>query len=99
MEIAHSMKAATKQSSELRTPNGSVPVNLEIQFTTTGKTCYRCGSKGHPQEKYHFKAQNVTIVTRRYILLRYAGHPQDNQTRKIQPSIEQPKVQENIPIF
>ena len=33
------------------------------------------------------KHKNVTIVTRRDILLTYAGHPQDKQTRKIQPSL------------
>ena len=63
MEMAQSMEAATKQSSELCTPSGPVLGNPDIQFTTTGKTCNRCGSKGHPQEKYHFKTQNVTIVT------------------------------------
>ena len=57
MEIAQGMEAATKQSSELRTPSGSVAGNPDIQFTTTGKACYRCGSKGHPQEKCYFKTQ------------------------------------------
>ena len=57
MEIAQGMEAATKQSSEVCIPNGSVAGNLDIQFTTTGKIWYRCGSKGHPQEKCHFKTQ------------------------------------------
>ena len=48
MEIAQSMEAATKQSSELHTPSVSVHTSQDIQFTTTGKTCYRCGNKGHP---------------------------------------------------
>ena len=53
MEIAQGMEAAPKQSSELR---ASVPANQEIQFTTT-ENCYRCGGKGHPQEKCYFKTQ------------------------------------------
>ena len=57
MEIAQSMEAATKQSSELNTPSVSVPTSQDIQFTTTGKICYKCGNKGHPQEKCHFRTQ------------------------------------------
>ena len=57
MEIAQTMEAATKQSSELHTPSGPVSASQDIQFTTDGKACYRCGNKGHPQEKCHFKTQ------------------------------------------
>ena len=75
MEIAQGMEAATKQSSELR---ASVPANQEIQFTTT-ENCYRCGGKGHPQEKCYFKTQNVRIVARRGILLKYAEQLKNNR--------------------
>ena len=57
MEIAQGMEAATKQSSELCAPSGPVSASQDIQFTTTGKACYRCGSIGYPQEKCHFKTQ------------------------------------------
>lgn len=57
MEIAQIMEAAITQSSELHTPSVSVPTSQDIQFTATGKTCYRCGSKGHPQKKCCFRAQ------------------------------------------
>ena len=75
MEIAQGMEAATKQSSKL---HASVPVNQEIQFTTTGN-CYRCGGKGHPQEKCYFNTKNVTIVARRGILLKYAEQLKNNK--------------------
>ena len=65
MEIAQGMEAATKQSSELRTPSGSVAGNPDIQFTTTGKACYRCGSKGHPQEKCYFKTQKCNNCSKK----------------------------------
>ena len=55
MEFAQSMEAATKQSTKLRAPSGSVPT--EIQFTATGKACYRRGNKGHLHDKCPFRTQ------------------------------------------
>ena len=55
MEIAQSMEAATKQSTELHAPSGPVPT--EIRFTATGKACYKCGNKGHLHDKCHFRTQ------------------------------------------
>ena len=90
MEIAQSMEAATKQSSELHTPSVSVPISQDIQFTTTGKTCYRNVTLEH---------KNVTVVARKGTLLKYVKHPKNNKTRKIQPShdLEQLKLQNNTP--
>jgi len=51
-ELAQGMEAATKQSSKLRMPGSH-----EIHLQAAGKPCYRCGSRGHSQDKCYFKMQ------------------------------------------
>ena len=82
MEIAQSMEAATKQSSELRTPSVSVPTSQDIQFTTSGKTCYRCGNKGHPQEKCHFRTQKCNSCGKQGHIAKVCKASQRQQDKK-----------------
>ena len=80
MEIAQGMEAATKQSSELHAPGGPVSASQNIQYTASTKPCYRCGGKGHPQEKCHLSYKNVITVARNGTLQKYARHPKNNNT-------------------
>jgi len=101
MEIAQGMKAATKQSSELHAPGGPVSASQDIQFTASTKPCYRCGGKGHPQEKFHFKSQKYNNCGKKGTLQKYVGRPKNNSARKFQPShhLEKQNHQNNMLIL
>ena len=87
MEIAQGMEAAMKQSSELRAPSGPVSASQDIQFTTTGKACYRCGSKGHPQEECHFKTQKCNNCNKKGHIAKVCrvSHKQQDKKSPAQP--------------
>ena len=99
MEIAQSMEVATKQFSELRTLSGSVLGTRTYSLQPLERPVTDVETKDIHKRNVILKHKNVTIVRRKDILLWYAGHPQDNQAGKIQPSLEQPKLQDNMLIL
>ena len=83
MEIAQGMEAATKQSNELHAPGGPVSASQDIQYTASTKPCYRCGSKGHPQEKCHFKSQKCNNCGKKGHIAKVCRAPQKQQYKKV----------------
>ena len=111
-ELAQGMEAATKQSSELRMPGGTVSGSHEIHLQTAGKPCYRCGSRGHPQEKCHFRTQKCNNCGKKGHIAKVCKSPPKSGDKKVPPHnpskpkvikgnhfVEQPQVEEEFGMF
>ena len=96
IELAQGMEAATKQSSELRMPGGTVPGSHEIHLqTAAGKPCYRCGNRGHPQEKCHFRTQKWNNCGKKGHIAKVckaSQKPGDKKVPAYNPKVKVPKT-------
>ena len=63
-ELAMSMEAAAKHASELQGGASSKELELFNLPAAAGKTCYRCGGKGHVPDKCYFKTQKCKICSK-----------------------------------
>ena len=57
-EIAQGMEAASKEAVELRASSRTQVVHRTTTIAERKKSCYRCGSTRHTQEKCFFKTVN-----------------------------------------